>query len=318
MAAAANARDVVVVGGGVIGLTTAFVLRERGFAVRVWSAHDAAATTSAVAGAIWYPFLAEPRDRVLAWSAATFRRLAALARDPRSGVRMQRTVEVFASEAPDPWWAAAAGAIERLPPERVPAPYHAAIALDVPVCATPVYLPWLLASLRERGVAIERRTVRSFDEAFAVAPRVVNCTGLGARELCGDATVQAVRGQVVAIDRVAGVDAWIDDTQAQPFYVIPRGDELLLGGTAQAGDERMEPVAGDTASILAGLAARLPALRTPRVRAVRVGLRPCRPTVRLEAERAGGRVLVHDYGHGGSGFTLAWGCADEVADLLTG
>ena len=45
---------------------------------------------------------------------------------------------------------------------------------------------------------------------------------------------------------------------------------------------------------------------------VAVGLRPARPAVRLEAE---GRV-VHCYGHGGAGVTLAWGCAGEVAALL--
>ncbi len=43
----------------------------------------------------------------------------------------------------------------------------------------------------------------------------------------------------------------------------------------------------------------------------RVGLRPARPTVRLEAEQAGGRPVVHNYGHGGAGVTLSWGCAQE-------
>jgi len=54
-----------------------------------------------------------------------------------------------------------------------------------------------------------------------------------------------------------------------------------------------------------------------------VGLRPGRPAVRLEAERpgvggggAGGRPVVHNYGHGGSGFTVCWGCADEVAETV--
>jgi D-amino-acid oxidase len=51
--------------------------------------------------------------------------------------------------------------------------------------------------------------------------------------------------------------------------------------------------------------------------AVAVGLRPARSEVRLEATTlADGRPLVHNYGHGGSGFTLSWGCADEVARLV--
>ena len=49
-----------------------------------------------------------------------------------------------------------------------------------------------------------------------------------------------------------------------------------------------------------------------------VGLRPGRPAVRLEAERpASGKLLVHDYGHGGSGVTLSWGCAEDVAALIS-
>lgn len=47
------------------------------------------------------------------------------------------------------------------------------------------------------------------------------------------------------------------------------------------------------------------------------GLRPARPEVRLEAEPATATRprVIHDYGHGGSGITLSWGCADDVADL---
>ena len=56
----------------------------------------------------------------------------------------------------------------------------------------------------------------------------------------------------------------------------------------------------------------LSAVHHAEVVAHRVGLRPARPSVRLEAE---GRV-VHNYGHGGAGVTLSWGCAEEVRDLV--
>jgi D-amino-acid oxidase len=47
---------------------------------------------------------------------------------------------------------------------------------------------------------------------------------------------------------------------------------------------------------------------------IRVGLRPCRTrNVRLEHEP--GTRTIHNYGHGGSGVTLSWGCAREVADI---
>jgi D-amino-acid oxidase len=318
MPTAGPAPQVIVVGAGVIGLTTACVLGERGLRVEVWSRDEPHELVSAVAGAIWYPFLAEPRQRVLGWIATTFRRLSALAAVPAAGVHLQTVTEVFATATPDLWWASAAGAIEPLPAAQVPPPHRAAIRLVVPVCATPRHLPWLRTMVEQRGGRCVSRELRSLDEALAVCPRVVNCTGLGARELCGDATLQPVRGQVVVVERIAGVDALIEDGPGQPFYVIPRGDELVLGGTAQAGDERLLPDPHDTAAITAGLGARVPALRDVVVRRVKVGLRPCRPTVRLEAETRGSGRVVHNYGHGGSGYTLAWGCAEEAAALLTG
>ena len=50
----------------------------------------------------------------------------------------------------------------------------------------------------------------------------------------------------------------------------------------------------------------------------RVGLRPCRRGgVRCEMEVMGSKTVVHNYGHGGSGITLSWGCAGEVLDIVT-
>jgi D-amino-acid oxidase len=39
--------------------------------------------------------------------------------------------------------------------------------------------------------------------------------------------------------------------------------------------------------------------------------------VRLEAERIGATCVIHNYGHGGAGFTLSWGCAEGTADFVT-
>lgn len=48
-----------------------------------------------------------------------------------------------------------------------------------------------------------------------------------------------------------------------------------------------------------------------------VGLRPGRPQVRLEPEvLPNGKVIIHNYGHGGCGVTVAWGCAEDVVELV--
>jgi D-amino-acid oxidase len=98
-------------------------------------------------------------------------------------------------------------------------------------------------------------------------------------------------------------------------YVHPRTDDCILGGTLEEGewDTADDEAAG--AAILRRCRDLVPALDGVTVLEQIVGLRPGRPTVRLEEEdRATGRI-IHNYGHGGSGITLSWGCAREVADL---
>lgn len=309
--------EVLVLGAGVVGLTAALVLQERGHAVTVWTREPTAATTSAVAAAIWLPYLAEPRDRVLRWSAETYARLSQLALDPHTGVQMVTMREVFTTPPARPWWADAVRDLREVDPRELTAPLQSAVEATVPLCDTRRHLPWLQQRLRDGGCRIELRAVRTLDEAFAKCERVVNCTGLGARDLCGDDSLRPVRGQVLRVAGAALPYALIDDTAGSPCYLLPRGDDTVLGGTAQPGDSRIETDAADSVRILDTCARHAPALRGVTPTGVAVGLRPWRPSVRLECEDRGpGRTLVHDYGHGGSGFTLAFGCAAEVADLI--
>lgn len=308
---------VVVVGAGVSGLTTALELLERGHDVEVWSREPTERTVSAVAAAIWLPYLAEPRDRVLRWSTETFAVLRELAGDPATGVRMQPLRIVYAAPAPPPWWADAVGALRHVAAADLPAGYRAAIDLVVPFCDTTIYLPWLRAAVEARGGRLLARAIDNLEAAFADAVDVVNCTGLGARELCDDDQLVPVRGQVVRVASTPLPFAVIDDTDPdQPIYVLPRGADVVLGGTAVAGDERTQVLERDTAAIRAACARHFPELADRAVLGASAGLRPYRPAVRLELIRSGGRRLVHNYGHGGSGFTLSWGCAHEVAALL--
>jgi D-amino-acid oxidase len=100
-------------------------------------------------------------------------------------------------------------------------------------------------------------------------------------------------------------------------YVFPHRDHVVLGGTAEEDAWDLAPRPAVTQRILRDCAAAVPALRGAAILAERVGLRPYRPQVRLEAEATGdGRVLWHNYGHGGAGVTLAWGCARELAGAV--
>jgi D-amino-acid oxidase len=93
------------------------------------------------------------------------------------------------------------------------------------------------------------------------------------------------------------------------MYAIPRARDCLFGGTNSLSDNR-EPSATDTDAIVTECS-RVLGIERPRVTAVKVGLRPFRKSgVRLEPEKD--RTIIHNYGHGGAGFTLSWACADEV------
>ncbi|KAI8433980.1 hypothetical protein MSG28_012131 [Choristoneura fumiferana] len=93
-------------------------------------------------------------------------------------------------------------------------------------------------------------------------------------------------------------------------------ETCVLGGTAQANDFSTEIRPEDAEHILNGCSTMIPTLRGAKIVKQWTGLRPARREVRLEAEERDGRLVIHNYGHGGSGVTLFWGCASDVLDLL--
>jgi D-amino-acid oxidase len=309
--------DATVVGAGVVGLTAALRLVEDGWRVRVLAADPPRASTSAVAAAIWFPYRAAPQERVGGWAARSLGVLRDLARDRGAGVVLRRCTELLrVAPALEPWWReAAGGAVAPTAAEELPEGYAAGWDVTLPVVVMPVHLGWLEDRLAAHGVTIEPRRLRAVEEA--PGDLVVVCAGLGARDLVGDGALTPVRGQVVVVEDPGLERAWLDDETdpARPTYVIPRGRDCVLGGTAQAGAEDLEPDPAVAEDILARCVAIEPRLVGARVIGHRVGLRPARPAVRLDAEEGGARRVLHCYGHGGAGVTLSWGCAEEVAAL---
>jgi D-amino-acid oxidase len=299
----------LVVGAGVTGLTCAIRLREAGVAADVVARELPEHTTSAVAAALWYPYRAFPVERVAAWSARGFAVLSELAGVPGAGVRMRWGTELVPRGAEDPWWRAAVPTFERT---------ARGYRFEAPVADMSVHLPWLVRRLEALGGTMEIGALRSLDDALARVPVAVNCTGLAARELDGDDRLVPVRGQVVYVEQ-AGIDEWLLDQadERRLVYVVPRERDVVLGGTADEGAEDARPDPAVAAAIGERCVAAMPALAGARVLGTAVGLRPARPEVRLGAERRDRGTVVHCYGHGGAGVTLAWGCAEEVAGLVS-
>ena len=294
--------DVIVVGGGVAGLTTAVLLAERGVGVRVLSRDEESRTASAVSGGLCWPYRIEPQDRAVEWAVRSFRNFAWLAEQPAlTGVRLVRGVMDGEDSAP-PEWVSLVGS----PPRS-------------PLVDMKTYLPYLRGRLTSAGGRCEQRELRSLEEVSAEASAVVDCSGLGARELVGDDSMRPVRGQIVVVENPGIEEFYISSEPgaSTTTYVLPQPYGLLLGGTADEGAEDLTPDPATTRAIIGRCARVHPALAEARVLQVRVGLRPYRPRVRLEAERLpDGTPCVHNYGHGGAGVTVSWGCALDAVRLL--
>ncbi len=318
--------DVLVIGAGVSGLTTAICLLEAGLEVTVRTADLPQHTTSAVAGAVWGTHLVGG-GKVRQWAALTLDRLRLLGEDPAAGIRELRgLVAVRQADQEPPGFTHGAGPLARCDPGELPVGFAGGWRYRVPVATMPVYLDYLTGELIRKGgdLHVGRPLGRLAEAARSSSARViVNCAGLGARELVPDPALVPVRGQVVTVANPGLSEFFVGDggDPDAVTYIFPHGAIALLGGTTEHGNASTAPDPAVAARILRDCAAAEPRLAGAAVLAHRVGLRPVRPQVRLEPEElGGGRHVVHNYGHGGAGLTLSWGCAiaaaDEVIRLL--
>lgn len=310
---------IVVVGAGITGLSTAVSLLDAGHRVRVVAAKHGAATTSALAAAVWFPTHVGPTERVLRWGADTFGELSHQAATQVPGVVMRESLGLYRESPGEPEWAAAVGGVRPAAADELPPGYRHGLRFAVPLAEMPRYLPWLVGRFRNLGGEFTQRQVGSLDELGDRTDVVVNCAGLGARELVGDPSVYPVRGQIVRVSN-PGLTMSVRDEQhpGGRAYVHPRIDDCILGGTLEEGRWDTTVDLAAAAAIIERCCDLVPALRSARVLEHVVGLRPGRSTVRLEEGElldSGARV-VHNYGHGGAGVTLSWGCAHEVVQLV--
>ncbi len=302
-----------VVGAGVSGLSTAIRLLESGHEVEIVSEKFSPETVSDVAAAIWYPFLVKPADRADTWGIVTYDVLESLSMEaPEAGVTMRDGREYLRSVVDLPPWKDDIAAFRILNGSEIPEGYVFGWEFRAPVIEMPLYMPWLKSKIEAEGGAFRHGFIEDLSDLSGDV--VVNCVGLGARELCDDLEVKPARGQIIFIDQDPGIGHF--DQQPETLtYTIPRSDVTVLGGTAQVDDWGLEIRDEDNDLILSKVEAIWPDLDRDRIVGGTVGLRPSRTEVRLEEEEIGGVRVIHNYGHGGAGVTLSWGCADEVVSI---
>ena len=305
---------VSVVGGGVVGLTIAHELAVAGHRVVVHTDVDAEAGVSGVAAALWFPHAVDRSSQVLASAAVTYARLTALAGRPETGVRLRSGRVLSRRPAPDLAWTAAVPGHEVLDESELP-PGATGVRCTLPVVLPVPYLRWLRDVVLALGVRVERRTVT---ELPTDADVVVVAAGLRSAALLGDDDeVFPVRGQVVRLANPGLRDWLLDEDHPRGLtYVVPRDDDVVCGGTGEVGswDEAVHPDV--EAAVLERVTELVPELRGQPVLSRATGLRPARTSVRLGPVPGHAVPVVACYGHGGAGYTLSWGDAARVVELL--
>lgn len=314
---------VLILGSGVSGLTVAKKLLDAGHKVSIWSEQGRSAlpNTSLNAYAMWMPVMSASDPRVERWANDTlgeFRRIASV---PGSGVAM-RTLLTLKVHKDEPWYATRFAGFRHALPGEVTAPYVDADVLDpTPIIDPAVYLPLLRLCVAARGASFVKRTVSDIAAETRQYPIVVNCTGLGARSLLADTEFHPERMQLVTIKHNGFNKVLVDsDGPNARAAVVPHRDYIKLGAIADNNGESLEIDENGVKDILRRCSQLVPEFK-PRfedVLSVARGVRPVRSSVRVEEERlADGRLVIHNYGHGGMGYILSRGIANDIARMVT-
>jgi D-amino-acid oxidase len=306
------------------------VLAEHGYRTAIFAKDIGQQTTSSVAAAVWFPYHVEPAERVIPLALETYQVLLDLARFPESGVSIIESRQFLRhGEIEIPEWAIPLGA-QRLssvatglwPVQDYAQPrgysFKSGFSLRVPLMDTTIYLDYLAARFLKAGGDINANV--HFENLEDVDPKsdlVINCAGIGARELVHDAGLEPHRGQVAIVPRIDSLSCAIVCDDEPLMYAIPRAKDCVFGGTNDVSDNLLADPA--TTSRIIAECSRVLNINKPSVLAERVGLRPFRRSgIRVERDRLrDGRTVIHNYGHGGAGFTLSWGCARKVLELTT-
>ena len=307
---------VAVIGAGVSGLTCAVLLAENGFETSILADEIGDQTNSAAAAAIWYPYdVVGGGDQIIPWALTSYRRFLDLARDPQTGVSITE-LRVFSRLAPiaPPVWAQSFPT-RPIPDSEIPTAFISGFSIHVPLIETGKYLAYLASRLTTAGGSLTGGiTFTRLEEVDPVFDLIVNCAGIGARELVPDPEMKPHRGQVAIVRKFDLSYAVVCDDPPL-MYAIPRSNDCVFGGTNEVSNDRA-PDPRTTAQIIRECE-RVLGRAAPSLIRERVGLRPARSGgVLVAAEKlCDGRRVVHNYGHGGSGFTLSWGCAQAVLEL---
>ncbi|MBK9586837.1 MAG: FAD-binding oxidoreductase [Alphaproteobacteria bacterium] len=309
---------IAIIGGGITGLTTGLALQEAGCAVHIFSRDPFEKMTSYAAAATSYPYAVEDSPRTRAWHLRNDEILVSLMDDPGAGiiwVNWKKCTLDPHFEIPEMYMRLREARV--IGPDECPLGYQKGVQAKLLLMHVGRYYGFLKKKFEAAGGTFTLREIKNFSELERDYDLIVNATGVYARQFVNDETIYPMRGQVVIIKN-PGVNFHFASFEGKNYF-YPRIDEILIGGSAEVGEWDLTPNDELTNEILGWAKTLDPLLKNPEIVNVRVGLRPMRPQVRIERDENSCAVpVIHNYGQGGAGYTLAWGCAFAARDLALG
>ncbi|KAJ5232955.1 hypothetical protein N7468_005911 [Penicillium chermesinum] len=316
--------EVGIIGSGVIGLLSALTLVDAGYKVTI-VARDLPGDENQDWASPWAGAGILPSPDVGGESLQTesFKYFWALAhRDPTSGVQVIKTTEYYDDRDDDStiWYKHIVPRYRKIPPSKLLDGAQLGIEYTSMSINPTAFLPWIKKELEAKGVVFIRKTLTSIDEAKGItrAQIIVHASGLGAFQLANDKAVEAVRGQTMLVD--TDFDELQMNQGSHFTYVIPRmfTQGAIIGGVSQPGAQGREVDVRLRSDILN----RVRKLTKGKLDQVSLEKDLQRDIVAFRPGRKGGYRLevegntVHAYGFGGLGYTLSYGVAGKVRELV--
>ncbi|CAL4100170.1 unnamed protein product [Meganyctiphanes norvegica] len=323
--------NVTVIGGGVNGVGTALALLQKVPHCKLTLISDQLSpyTTGDGAAGFWGPHLSEgtPEEKILSWSSAGWELFKSWHNNkPEMGVSKVPGVTLSRDEEltlepwrhiPDDYTVLNQDQLRTYGPD-----YRYGYSYTSYVAEPSTFLPIMMQEIETLGGQIKQQRITCFEDLAQDSDLIINCSGIGARDLVPDPNVYPIRGQVMRV-RAPWIRHYICDDSLENFcYILPNfsSNTVVLGGTAYEDDWNLEVDPKDKSKIWNNCLNAMPELKNCEFVRDWVGLRPGRRNgIRIEEDliTLGTRKVpvVHNYGHGGSGVTMFWGCSQEAAGL---
>jgi D-amino-acid oxidase len=309
-------KTATVIGCGIIGLTSAIKLQGKGFKVKIIAKERFDKTLSSKVGAIWFPFEVYPKEKANYWAKLAYSEYQQDVKEG-NGVVFMHFMTAYNKNSNKDWVKQMPeGTTRKATASELPKGMQTAFISTVPLAEPLLYLPYLFQRFLDCNGTFTQQEITTLYELSKLDKLVINSSGLGARKLCNDNDLRPMRGQILRCKKMEGIPSCADSTKKGALsYVINRSTDCVIGGTDYENDWNLNVEQSDTDLITNRLISGGLSNKKPEIIEQIVGLRPKRSAVRFETDNNYPNVF-HNYGHGGAGFTVAWGCAIELAELL--